>query len=367
MPARSTSAPFEHAIKRMARIGRCFSPSFSPDAARLAFVSDLNGLPQVWTVPTGGGWPELVTSLDDQVNSVFWSPDGAWLAFSLAPGGGINHQIYRIRPDGTEPGRLSAGGKEMNWLGGWTHRGKHLMVGSNRRIPDAIDGCLLESESGKFEVVVKNNGVGLFTDISRDGLYGILFREQNRSDNNLYLVDLASGQEHLLTPHDGPGSFERGLFSPDGRTIYLSSNQNRELIAFACVSLTADHQPGPIEVLAERDDAELQEFALNEEGTLAALLWNVAGRNELAFLNLRSNEVTAGPQLPGELATELTWSRDGRLLAMSITGAARPLDIWVLTLASGRLTQVTQSAHAGVQLENLVQPELVTFPAHDGL
>ena len=112
----STPAPLESTIKSMARIGHCFSPSFSPDASRLAFVSDLNGLPQVWTVPTVGGWPELVTSLDDQVNNVFRSPDGAWLAFSLAPGGGINRQVYRIRPDGTELGLLTAGGKETNWL-----------------------------------------------------------------------------------------------------------------------------------------------------------------------------------------------------------------------------------------------------------
>lgn len=245
--------------------------------------------------------------------------------------------------------------------------GSHLLVSSNRRTPGAVDGCLLDSESGELQIVGENDGVGHFTDISRDGKYGILFREQNRSDNNLYLVELASNQEYLLTPHDGPGNFEAGHFSPDGQTIYLSSNQNRELIAFARVLLTAEHQPGPIEVLVARDDAELQEFALNEEGTLAALLWNVAGRNELAFLNLLTNELTAGPQLPGELAMELTWSQDSRLLAMSLTGAALPLDIWVLELSSGQLQQVTHSSHAGVQLEKLVQPELVTFPAHDGL
>ena len=77
--------------------------------------------------------------------------------------------------------------------------------------------------------------------------------------------------------------------------------------------------------------------------------------------------MTSGPQLPGELAMELTWSKDSRLLVMSISGAARPLDIWVLELASGQLQQVTHSPHAGVQLEKLVQPELVTFSAHDGL
>ena len=73
-------------VATMARIGASWSPSFSPDGRRVAFVSNLSGLPQVWTVSAEGGWPDLVTPLSDPVGSVSWSPDGAWLAFSLAPG-----------------------------------------------------------------------------------------------------------------------------------------------------------------------------------------------------------------------------------------------------------------------------------------
>lgn len=367
MTTASTRDTLESTVRRMARIGRCFSPSFSPDASQLAFVSDLNGLPQVWTVPTEGGWPRLTTALDDQVSSVSWSPTADELAFALAPGGGMNQQVYLIRPDGTDLRLLTAGGKENNWLIGWTHDGQHVIVGSNHRTPDAVDGCLLDRASGELQVISKNTGVGYFTDISRDGAYGVLYRMENRSDDNLYLVELSTGQERLLTPHEGPGSFGAGSFSPDGQTLYLASNQNRELVAFARVQLAPDGQPGPIEVLAARDDAELQSFAINEAGTLAALNWNVAGRNELAFLNLQTLELTAGPSLPAELLFDMTWSKDGRLLALSLTGSTRPLDSWVLEYASGRLWQVTRSPHAGVSLETLVRPELVAFPAHDGL
>ena len=66
-------------VTRMARIGSSWSPSFSPDGSRLAFVSDLTGVPQVWTIPTQGGFPEQVTSLDD-------SPSGAFRGPRKAPG-----------------------------------------------------------------------------------------------------------------------------------------------------------------------------------------------------------------------------------------------------------------------------------------
>ena len=43
----------ETSVARMARIGFCVSPSFSPGGERLAFVSTLSGLPQVWMVEIG--------------------------------------------------------------------------------------------------------------------------------------------------------------------------------------------------------------------------------------------------------------------------------------------------------------------------
>ncbi|HET8846807.1 MAG TPA: S9 family peptidase [Ktedonobacteraceae bacterium] len=363
----STPDELERSIKKMASIGRCSSPSFSPDGSHLAFVSDLTGLPQVWIVPTEGGWPEPVTSLDDQVSQVTWSPDGEWLAFALAPGGGMNVQIYLIRPDGTDLRLLTSGGKENNLLIDWTHDGRSLLVGSNLRTPDAIDACLLDRESGELRVVSRNQGIGHFVDVSRDGQSAILYRMQSRSDDNLFLVDLAGGREQLLTPHEGPGSFSDAHFSPDGKTIYLSTDQQRDLVAFGRIRLNSRDQIGPIEILAARDDAVLQSFALNEKGTLAALVWNQAGRNEITFLNLETLEAIPGPQLSAEVVWTLSWSRDSRFLALTLTGSTMPMDIWVLEYASGRIWQVSHSPHAGVVLDKLVRPELVTFSAHDGL
>ena len=61
-------------VARMAQVGGCRAPSFSPDGKRIAFISDLSGGPQVWMIDTEGGWPDRVTSFDDQVRGVQWSP-----------------------------------------------------------------------------------------------------------------------------------------------------------------------------------------------------------------------------------------------------------------------------------------------------
>src|SRR4030095_10347157 len=117
-------------VALMARIGSSSSPSFSPDGKRIAFVSNLNGMPQVWTIGVDGGFPQLVTGGDEPVGFVSWSPDGRGLAFNVAPGGGFNEQIYVVHPDGTGLRRLTEGGKENNFLGDWTADGRFLTFSS---------------------------------------------------------------------------------------------------------------------------------------------------------------------------------------------------------------------------------------------
>ena len=158
--AEERSDELDVTVSRMAKIGSATSPSFSPDGRRIAFVSNLGGLPAVWTIEAAGGYPQLVTSFDDPVGFVTWSPDGAWLAFTLAPGGGMNEQVYLVHPDGTGLRRLTEGGKETNRLGVWSRDGRFLALGSNRRSSAAIDAYLYDVAAGSTRLAVENRGIG---------------------------------------------------------------------------------------------------------------------------------------------------------------------------------------------------------------
>ena len=73
-------------VEAIAKIRSAGSPSLSPDAKRLAYVSSASGIPQVWVMDLASGKTSQLTDLADPVQSVHWSPAGDWLAYDVAPG-----------------------------------------------------------------------------------------------------------------------------------------------------------------------------------------------------------------------------------------------------------------------------------------
>lgn len=353
-------------VARMARVGSAVAPRFSPDGKWVSFISNMSGSPQVWVVPSEGGYPRMVTNGDDPVTQADWSPASDWIAVTIAPGGGLNTQIYVVKPDGTGMKLLTLGGGDNNGFDAWTHDGKRIAIDSSRNDPASRDSFMVDVASGETKLVAKNPGIGTIEGISRDGSRALLSRLKNRGDNNLYLLDLSSGKDTLITKHDGIAEFS-GEIAPDGRAAYIATNKDRDLMALGRIKLATDGTPGNIEILAEREDGELDGLRLNEQGTMAALVWNVKGKNELSLYDTAQNKNTPVRQLPGELAGGIIFSRDGSKLAMNIGGAAQPTDIWIMDVKTKQFRQLTFSPHPGVDLTALVRPELVTFKSFDGL
>lgn len=359
--------PLADKVARMSSVGFCTAPSFSPDGSSIAFLSSLTGVPQVFIVPTEGGWPVQVTSGSDPVGRLAWSPKGDLIAYTVAPGGGMNTQVHVVSPDGTGARRLTAGGKDNNRLGAWTDDGAKLTLLSNEREPASFDAYLVDVRSGRKSLVARVGGGGELGAISRDGRRSVLSRMRSRGDNDLFLLDLASKAELPLTRHAPPGE-SAGEIAPDGRTVYLSTNNDRDRMAFGRIRIGVDGKPGEFEMIAERGDAEVDDVVLSQDGATAAIVWNAAGRSQLALVDLASSRPAITPvAMPDDIVAGATFSRDGKRLALAIGGAARPTDIWVLDVATRKARQLTHSPHPGVELAALQRPELVSFKAHDGL
>ncbi|MEQ1781951.1 MAG: S9 family peptidase [Hyphomonadaceae bacterium] len=357
----------EPSPKALASISSATSPSFSPDGSKIAFVSNATGMPQVWIVSSDGAELQQLTHLTDPVQSVYWSPKGDWLAYDVAPGGGLNVQVYVVHPDGAGAKLLTAGGEVNNRLFGWTHDGQSVEIATNKDDVSRFDSLLVNPENGASRPVGQTSGLTTIVDVSRDGHFAIVSRVAARGDSNLFLVDLLTQAETVLTPHTPPAEFGWGVFSPEGLRIYLRGNGSTDLAAFGVIDLDPAGKPGPIRVIAARKDAEAETGVLSEDGRTAVLAWNVSGRSELSRLDTTTLKLSAGPVIPTELIRPVEFDRAGNHLTLVAQGAAAPADIWVTHSGSNVAVQVTHSPHPGVDLPSLATPTLIQYRAQDGL
>src|SRR5260370_4251534 len=77
------------------QVGR---PTWSPDDKSLAFISNMSGRNNLWTLAADGGWPVQLTISDQRQSSPAWSPDVKWIAYQSDYDGDEQWDIFLVSP-----------------------------------------------------------------------------------------------------------------------------------------------------------------------------------------------------------------------------------------------------------------------------
>ena len=93
-----------------------YSPVFSPDDSKIAFISDRSGRLELWVCDADGSNPLKLTSFDGR-RAILpqWSPDGQQILFSAITGINGTYESYAIRRAGGALKRLSPANDPEFW------------------------------------------------------------------------------------------------------------------------------------------------------------------------------------------------------------------------------------------------------------
>lgn len=349
-------------------------PTLSPHAEQMAFLSDRNGSPQVFVqdlrMDGSADSPTMITVSDDPVVSVNWSADGAWLACAVATDGGVRTQVWVVRPDGRDAHRIAGSVDQHAELGPWTRSGHRVTV----IIPDyAGDGrthCFLaDPVTGELHPLATGELLGVL-DLSVDE-HLVIVRDGQRGRQFCVVVDRVADHDHPLLPYPAAGSTEVAIIRPaplgDASPLiaYVCTDAGLPRRQLVAVPLGSEGWRGVSGVIASRDDAELEGLDADDAGRQLLLVWNVAGRSELELFDTVTRRGRMLPGLPGAVVSGALLSRDGRRVIMAVEGPARPRELWCLSTRTLRWTRV--SGVPELPEAELVEPELVRYPAADGL
>ncbi|WP_225828588.1 S9 family peptidase [Streptomyces naphthomycinicus] len=265
IPLPDAAGPRDAPIRLVAH--GCWYPSADPAGAQVAYICDRGGVPQLWVGPVDGDEVRLLDSEPDPVQEVSWSPDGRWIAYTTAPGGGEHLRVLCVRPDGTDR-HILAGAEPGSsaHLGCWAHDGSAVAV--TVAVPTAVPPLLTAApEPGAVEA-------GLPA--------GPLPSGGPRRDGDAVLLGAAPHDESGLGWPTPPPAADvtasaaawEGHPAPaagfgDGLSAYL---------------IDPDGVTAPVLLAAEKDAATLRVCDLSRDGSLALLRRGPRGRREALVL-----------------------------------------------------------------------------------
>jgi len=349
--------PYDFA--RYLKIRAAHGASWSPDGRRISFLTDIIGVPQAWEVSSDGGWPEQLTFHDDRVSHAEYSPAEDRLLFGMDAGGDERTQLFLLDGAAGEERDLTRDPAAIHYSGGFSPDGSRISYTATRRNGTDFD-VYTQELTGEPEMVWETSGYHTVTDWSPDGSSLIVSRHHSNLNNDLYRLDLSSGEAWLLTPRDGDARFLAARMTPDGDALYLATDRNGDSLRLARLDLS------DLEIThLTPDDWDVESVEVSRDGRWLVAGRNVEGYSDFMLFSGKGRRVP-GPRLPKGIHGGFAFSPDSRRLAFTLTGPDLNPDVWTLDLPDGEPRRLTRSSTAGIPRSNFRGPRIVHYPAFDG-
>lgn len=357
--ASCSSVPHHYTLRQFLEVHRSNTASLSPDASRVAFVTNTTGNWQAWVAPATGTAPRQITRFPDRVAELLWSPTGDDILVTSDHGGDQQFQLYLVSADGGEPRPLTSAPDVKHDFGGWSRDGRFVFYASNARDRKYFDCYLMDVQTRQARRVLERDALLRAEALSADGRWLAAVERTSEVDQNVYVADTTTGEARLVTPHDGTARFRVAGFGPDGRELYVLTDLGQEFLGFAAIDLASG---ALLHLEATGHDTDFA--VLSRDGHRVALARNVDGYEELTVLV--DKHPVALPELPRGIVVPGEFSADGRRLSVVVTTPTHDDDIFLIDLEHRALSRVTHSDQSGIVERDLVVPTLVHIAARDG-
>jgi dipeptidyl aminopeptidase/acylaminoacyl peptidase len=344
---------------RYLKVRGAWGPSWSPDGQRVSFLTEITGVPQVWEVASRApSWPEQLTFYEERVSGAWYSPEEDRLLFGMDAGGNERSQLFLL--ESGEVRDLTNNPEAIHYPGGFSPDGRRVAYTATRRNGTDFDVFVQGVPEGEPETVWEVSGYHTVADWAPDGRALIVSRHHSNVNNDLYRLDLETGEATLLTPHEGDARFSGANVTPDGGSLYLATDRDGEFSRLARLDLATLQ----LEYLTP-DDRDVEGVALSRDGRYLVASRNVDGYSDVLLFSGRGSRMP-DPEIPSGIVGGFEFSPDSGRLAFTLTAPERNPDVWVVELPDGEARRLTRSSTAGIPPRRFRKPLVLRYTSFDG-
>src|SRR4051812_36811705 len=365
IPARDTQLAEHLGLYRQSRQATFLD--WLPDGSMLV-TTRFGDVEQVHRIATPLGMREQLTFYPDPVSAAraprVAATNGQANAFVFLKdqGGDENAQLYYYSSSANV--QQLTKGKFLHGSPVWSHDGKRVAFYGNERDGISYDVYVADiggSTSAPRLVAGGQQDTWYPLDWSPDDRKLLLWKYVSINESYLYIADVYTG---TITSVDESGhkvGIKTAKFAPDGRGIYLASDEDGEFAQLRYVD-PVSHE---VRKLTDKIPWDIEDFDVSNDGRYIAYVANEDGRSKLTILDTIGKLEQSPPGVPDGRVVNVTFDKTGRRLAFSAESAQSPRDVYVYDLSHNALERWTRSEVGPLDVGSFVPAELVRYPTWD--
>lgn len=332
----------------------------SPDGRSVAYLTTTTGERELWIADAAGGAPRQLT-FGKGVDGLRWLPDGSGVVYWADQQGDGRMGVTVISTDGRRERALVPKTDAFVQFGDISRDGRRVVYASTARTGRDFDTYVADLSGGEPRRV-REGRFGEYPTAWRPGAPEVLISEARGEDGaDVHLLNTETGAfRTLLKPADAAAHSDLA-WTPDGAGFYLATDRGREFRALAHYDLRSGRLR-----MVETPAADVEGVRLSRDGRYLAWLTNTGGFHTLNVRDLTTQRTVRTPALPRGMF-EIGFADDAPVLGVNVTGPRAPGEVHLVDLRTGTGRRVIGAAWAGLDPESMVEPELLSFKARDGV
>ena len=331
-----------------------------PDEKQLVISTNINGHFNLWAMDLPHQFPYPLTFNNQVAHSIDYAKDGKFIVVSFDQDGDENTQLYAIPPQGGELVPLRKTEGERHLFIYLTKDGERLYYASTKGNPAFLNSYLYNLKTGEETLLLE--GAEAPTAISKISPDEQTFLSIKQYGNTHLLVFVhVDGESYQITPPTDKQHTVTDVVYISNREIYFLTNYDADLTYLAKFDLETKAFSKVLQL--EKETFSLLVFS-KERNTLY-LVGSYGVEDRLYEYALETGELNKINQ-PTSTIDKLVVMESGNLYILGGT-ATRPKNIFISKDHGLTWEELTRYRVPGVADEDLVEPEVISYPSFDGL
>lgn len=338
--------------------------ALSPNSKTVAYITNTNGMPNIWTIPINGGWTSQITLQENAVTAIYYNPKHSGIAFQSDNQGDENHQLYYISDKGGEVKYLTAShkGSQVQFCS-YNKKGDKILFSSNKRDKRFFDTYTIDINTGTEECIFQKDDVfpSIAADWSSDGKFILYQKFYNNANQDVFLYNTITKEEINISEHKGSMKNMGCILNKKATMVYFLSDYQREFVGLASYNVKTGKLDWGV---LDKWDITNYTFSHNEKSLLYST--NENGTTKLKLKILKSGK-TKTLKLPKGNCISFSYTKDDKKVVLIFDSPQNPNDIYVYDIRKEKFNQITFSMIGGIPKNDLIVPQDIKYNSFDGL